>query len=651
MKDEMRRGRSQVIWRYTPGATFRYNETGGWCRTSGITLSNPGPLTGALLSAVSLTLSRWKAIGPTGYPDPAIFANKYSVGEPYQVSYDIWPTVFTCRRCGRVQFYKDIDKLRQVNDRLSCGNCKDRDLLRQVPYAYVCECGRIDSVYISSQGHHSHHIELFDRGSFQESYWYCRTCGIPLYRNAKEGLGFRSCQCAPKKGKRGILLEDSRVYYSQSLDLVDIEPKALAPWQDNKHFSELLLAALLRLPAYSPAHLHDLAGWKPKETDLSPELQAMRTMLLQRGMNDLEVDAMLNESAKQGGGDPWPAYHSNLSDIQDLIDARDWKDSRQTVEYVFVRDEPSATAISLDQLINEADSRGYQASAKRYKEERQLASELGLVRLQIVQSLPILLAGIGYSRYYGSPRDSDEDNGSSATLLPYPLQEGKIPIYVARNTTEALMYELDPWRVAAFLVVNLGIVVPKEVISSDRRLTAWLLARNDRLLAAGESHLILRSYEQEAGVTIDQTSALTFGLLHTVSHVLKATAHRYVGIDADSLAEYLFPAHTAGLLYASTHVEFTLGGIDSVFRSNLKQWFGSARDYAANCSFDPVCSQSGGACLACLYPKFGCAYFNRTISRSFLFGGKVPGFPNEIEGYWSSAVAAETERLLAEKAT
>lgn len=648
MKDEMMRGRSQVIWRYTPGATFRYNETGGWCMTSGITLSNPGPLTGALLSAVSLALNRWKAIGPTGYPDPETSANKYSVGEPYQVSYDIWPTVFTCRRCGRVQFYKDIDKLRQVNDRLSCSNCKERDVLRQVPYAYVCECGRIDSVYISSQGHHSHHIELFDRGSFQESYWYCKTCGIPLYRNAKEGLGFRRCQCAPGKGKRGILLEDSRVFYSQSLDLVDIEPKALEPWQDNKHFSELLLAALLRVPAYSPAHLHDLAGWKPKGTELSPELQAMRAMLLQRGMNDIDVDAMLNESAKQGG-DPWSAYHSDLSDIQDLIDARDWQESRQTVEYIFVRDEPSATAISLDQLIDEAASRGDQAAVKRYEDERQLAAELGLVSLQIVQSLPILLAGIGYSRYFGSPRDIDEDNGSTATLQPYSLQEGKIPIYVARNTTEALLYELDPWRVAAFLAVNLGLVVPKEVISSGRRLTAWLLARNDRLLRAGESHLLLRSYEQEAGVTVDQTSALTFGLLHTVSHVLKATAHRYVGIDSDSLAEYLFPAHTAGLLYASSHVEFTLGGIDSVFRSNLKQWLGSARDYAANCSFDPVCSQSGGACLACLYPKFGCAYFNRTISRSFLFGGKVPGFASEIEGFWSSKVAAETGRLLAEK--
>jgi hypothetical protein len=165
----------------------------------------------------------------------------------------------------------------------------------------------------------------------------------------------------------------------------------------------------------------------------------------------------------------------------------------------------------------------------------------------------------------------------------------------------------------------------------------------------GEAHFVLTSFEQEAGQSVDVNSALSFGVLHTLSHVLKATAHRYVGIDGDALSEYLFPAHSAGLLYVSTHVEFTLGGIDSVFRSNLLQWFGSARDYAGRCSFDPVCSSSGGACLACLYPKFGCTHFNRTVSRAFLFGGMVSGRLEPIIGYWSLEVKQSTEALLANK--
>lgn len=151
--------------------------------------------------------------------------------------------------------------------------------------------------------------------------------------------------------------------------------------------------------------------------------------------------------------------------------------------------------------------------------------------------------------------------------------------------------------------------------------------------------------EVEAGITIDEPSALAFGVLHTLSHVLKATGHRFVGIDADSLAEYLFPAHSAGLLYASSHVEFTLGGIDSVFRSNLTQWLGSARDYADQCSFDPLCASMGGACLACLHTKFGCAHFNRSLSRSYLLGGPIPGRERAVTGFWSQAVIAKEREI------
>ena len=161
----------------------------------------------------------------------------------------------------------------------------------------------------------------------------------------------------------------------------------------------------------------------------------------------------------------------------------------------------------------------------------------------------------------------------------------------------------------------------------------------------GESHLILRPYEIESGLTVDEPSALAFGVLHSVSHILKATAQRYVGIDSDALAEYLFPAHFAGLLYVSTHVEFTLGGIDSVVRSNLTQWLGSARDYAGQCSFDPVCSRAGGACPVCLYPKFGCDYFNRTVSRAFLFGGEVRGRTNPVVGYWATDISEAVPRM------
>lgn len=644
----MKRGRSQVIWRYTPGSTFRYNESGGWCLSKSVTLRDPAPLQGALAKAIGAALHRWQAIGPTGFPDPLILGHKYAVGEPYQVMYSVWPTVFTCRNCGKVHFYQELSHLVHNNQNLRCRSCNGRDQLRQVPFAYVCECGRLDSVYIPKHNR-NHTIDLVNKGSFQESFWRCKDCGVPLYRTPREGLGFRRCECAPGKGKRGILLEDSRIYYSQTVDLVEIEPRSLDRWKENVRFSNLLLGAVLRISAYRPSHILDLASWKPSGAELSPDLKAMRALLLQKGMSEAQADEMVQQAATQAGIDPWAGYDRDLTPLYGMTGPYAWNEQRQTVEYVFVRDEPSSAAIPLSTLIDGAQCIGDSEAVRRLKSEQDLARQLGIINLQVVQALPILLAGIGFSRYFAGPRDATQDDGGKAAipvvLRPYELQGGKIPIYIARNRTEALLYEIDPWRLAAFVEINAGLNLPNEVLASDATLRAWLLGCCSRLVDGGESHFVLQSFEKDGGVTVDEPSALAFGVLHSISHVLKATAHRYVGIDADALAEYLFPAHSAGLLYASTHVEFTLGGIDAAFRSNLTQWLGSARDYAGRCSFDPVCAQSGGACLACLYPKFGCAYFNRTVSRSFLLGGHVPGRSARIEGFWEPAVVDESRRL------
>jgi hypothetical protein len=424
----------------------------------------------------------------------------------------------------------------------------------------------------------------------------------------------------------------------------------MEPWRENEGFSDLLLAAALGVPSYRPAHLLDLARVSPKAPELPEALKVMRKLLIESGKTESEADALVRAAAQQAGGSAWDAIEQDLVPLRDLSGARDWRAQRRTVEYVFVRDDANMGSLSLDELVVEADQRGDAETARRLASERDLASQIGLRDLRIVQGLPIMLAGIGYTRYRAMPGEGDDHDGgfavNQATLRPYSEQDGKIPIYVARNTTEAVLYEVDPWRLAAFLEVNTG----EQVVSgetSTSALRARLLGHLSELLVRGEAHLLLRPFEQDRGVLVHEASALAFGVLHTLSHVLKATAHRFVGVDADALAEYLFPAHSAGLLYVSSQVQFTLGGVDSVFRGNLTQWLGSARDFAGQCSFDPVCSRSGGACLACLYPKFGCGYFNRTVSRSFLTGGVIAGRDRPLQGFWSAAVVRTAEELRA----
>lgn len=645
MQDEMTRGRSQVIWRYMPESTFRYNADSAWCKVADVTMNKTSSLEGGLINALADKLTYWNAITPTGFPDPRTQTHKYIVGEPYWVRYDIWPTIFMCSDCKRMHWYKTVSNLKQYNDRLRCQSCGAKnEILKQSPFAYVCPCGNIETLFIPNcPTSRDHPVCLKDAQSFQESYWYCSVCHTPIQRGSQDGLGIRACQCG--KPMRGVTLVDPRIYYSQTLAIVDIQPEILAAWKTNENFSSLLMGAIFRIPSYKPSDIQNLSKHKSVKNSLTPELSEMKKMLLEQGMKEDQVNNLIQKSIDKGSPDPWKQYDKVLSLCKEFVFPYEASDCHQSIEYVFVRDEPSIINVTLESLIEQAEINENSDAFAHHTNDKHLGETLGLINLAIIQEFPILLAGIGYTRYFSGPIDFDGTNNDTR-LRPYKVEDGgKIPLYIAKNTTEAFMYELDPWRVAAFLEINQAVVVPEKATTSDYMIRAWLQSISTRLKEVGESHLQLLSFEEERGVTVDLPTGLIFGVLHTISHALKVTAHQYVGIDQDSLAEYLFPLHLSGLLYASSHVKFTLGGIDAVFRSNLQQWLGTVRDFTNSCSFDPVCTQDGGACLACLYTKFGCSYFNRTLSRSFLFGGSVHGIENEIIGYWSREVTEKKEYL------
>ena len=120
-------------------------------------------------------------------------------------------------------------------------------------------------------------------------------------------------------------------------------------------------------------------------------------------------------------------------------------------------------------------------------------------------------------------------------------------------------------------------------------------------------------------------TAAVLGLVHSMAHrFMKALAAR-CGLNADSLAEYLFPSAAAFLIYANTRSEFVLGGIEHVFRFDLGDAL-SELDADPRCVFDPPCRRSfGGACAACLHTsEVACERFNTVLDRNLLFGTLPP---------------------------
>lgn len=652
---EMRRGISQVLYRYTPKSMFRYNETNAWCEVTSIEMRQTKQLPPALGGALQHLLLAWDAIRSDNFPDPVQSPHRYEVGEPYQVHYTLYPLVLICRRCGRVQWYQDLDRLVARNYRLTCRGCNSEGTLTQIPYTYIHECGRSDTVYIPRH-ESSHTIRLVNRGRFQDSYWYCDDCGKPLTQPGRQGLGFRPCSCGPRRAMRGTTLQDPAVHFARTLSLVDTDDQILDRASGNAALGEILLSGLLCLPAYRREDLSDLLAEAPADAAATQQATAMRQILAQQIADPQQLEAMVQQltqsvispqAAKQRA--VRDEVHQRLGANSPLVPKA--RASRQVLEYLYVRDHPRLQSTDHASALATARQHGDTLATLRYEEDRQIAADFGIADLRLIEAFPLLLAAVGFSRVKGSPRDR-------TMLRPFLPERPKIPLYTLHSSTEALHFALDPWHEAAWLIENRLVTAPTTPIATIDQLRLWLLHQRPHFLGVPggepgptpqsdrEAHLTLLPWERERNLTpADAASGASFGLLHTLSHMLINAAIAQVGFEADSLAEYLFPVASAGVIYASGHQEFTLGGIVSAFHLNMGYWLTSTYEAAQRCMYDPLCTARGGACHACSYLRFSCSHFNRTVSRSFLIGGPVEGFATPLIGYWTPQVRARAAAL------
>ncbi|NNJ13535.1 hypothetical protein EKD04_024735 [Chloroflexales bacterium ZM16-3] len=111
-------------------------------------------------------------------------------------------------------------------------------------------------------------------------------------------------------------------------------------------------------------------------------------------------------------------------------------------------------------------------------------------------------------------------------------------------------------------------------------------------------------------------------LLHTVSHTL-LQAIALSGYAPESVGEFLFPETLAVVLYANRFAETKIGGLLTLVERSLAAWLSQARNMGRTCLHDPLCTDTGGACAACLQREHGCGYGNRELSRAVLFGGET----------------------------
>jgi len=647
----MQRGITQVLFKYLPEATFRFDDRNIWCKVNEVTLRNAKPLNQVLKVAVRSLLVHWGALESQGgtYPDPLLKPTKYICGEPLNVNFDLFPLVFKCKYCNRVYYYKDVKSLSKNPD-LMCSTCRRPSSLVQLPYIFIHECGHIDSIYLPKHPPNpakkeEHPIKIDDRRSFRNSQWVCGKCG-PLGTN---GLGFRRCKVCGGGLMRGTVLQDSKVYYAHTVGLLDIGDEDYVHWCHSDDATNVLLAGYCNTEGYTPDLL---LGRKDKEIAVfesteSSEEEFIRQTMKEEGFSDELIEAIIQSARikkqqKQIERERPSEWIVNTFP-KEIIDAV--KESSQISEFLFVRDHPKANTISVNSLLAQAIEKDSILEKDLYQNTLRGMDELGIKDLRITSDLPMVLAAVGYSRYSYEKTKIVKGKKISARLRLFPrTRENKFPVYIAKKTTEALAFSLDPFRWSAWLLANNFIEEPEEKFQTEQDVWAWLLKQMPAFLHKDHAYLNMYPWETEYE-TQNLCCAMSFGLLHSLSHALLRASSQYVGFDTDSLGEYLFPVAGSGLIYASSYKNFTLGGLVSVFYQDMLMWLKGAKESAYKCMLDPLCHERGGGCHACLYLKFSCRHFNRNVSRSFLIGGKVKGYQGQIVGYWSPEIKRKAEEI------
>src|SRR5699024_2958798 len=116
-----------------------------------------------------------------------------------------------------------------------------------------------------------------------------------------------------------------------------------------------------------------------------------------------------------------------------------------------------------------------------------------------------------------------------------------------------------------------------------------------------------------------------------------------IGLDVDSLAEYIFPSGLAFTTYVSKLQGGGMGNLIAAFENDLERWINTTYEHTQLCLYDPICKDHHAACHACSYLKFSWQHFNRGVSRILLIGGKLG--KNNFVGFFNHEIEIELERL------
>lgn len=626
--NRLKRGKSQIMFRFLPGAVFLEDKR--WYKVDDLDLSKISEDTTHLLHQVKKLISGWQA--NAGLPNNLYPSQDelYFFGEIQQVIYNLFPYVFYCEVCNNTHEYFKLEEIQKNNPELKCKFC-NKGYLKQYSYALIHPNGDIQSIKVKTNaGAKSWKdkydgIKMNDTRRFTTATWYNSKKNIPLGFLGTKNTNLPLTEEMVNENNRflgGTHLSDGDIYYPVIRSIVNLKQDTLLERQRHTDFPYVQFAALLGLPSINRRCFSDNFIVQNNDNPLiillnNTQDEIQKEMLLKM-IKESSLENKLNIKTFKDEIEP---YLCEFFDTEKVIN------DRLLHEFVFSWYETNGK--TLEDKIAEARETNDSLQETTLLNAKKEVINLGFDTIMLLEKFPIVTLGIGFTRKFFDRK--------KAVLNPFykTINNKKYTVIpVLKNENEAIIFKLDPLRIFAWLHINALIestIIPKNKEQAHSYL--YQVLKLGEIDVEDLAQIDITSIEND---NILFATILTFQLVHTQIHMLLNAGKSVLGLDVDSMSEYIFPSSLSGAIYVSKLQGGGMGTLIAAFDNDLERWLRNTYDKTQICMYDPICKGQHGACHACSYLKFSCQHFNRGLSRNLLVGGFVGD--RLIKGYQSKEV-------------
>jgi hypothetical protein len=604
----MERGIAQVMSEMAPGAVFTYSHQGV---TMKVDKWYNKPLDDINTNRVADHLaSRVEGFRNQDEPPWSDIQNRdIDFFRVTSVGSELFPRTVVCKECNAVTYRKQVASLRALDGTCPEPSCDGR--LRQLGFVLVCDCGGLSNLHPRQCDQHGYDHLYLSQGSKQNIRTWSFKCRAHGCNHKDEFTGY----CDECRGRidGATPVEAGSVHYSQRDAIVDIPP--VGADEDKIPYGEEWCRVLIADHLGQPSLVSEGQTLEEVATTPGTDEQDIEELIEQVGEENR--GAILNfVKNNEGMYSRNSVVQMNRRDVS-APDDRNWHTLVSQQLFAFARctktndeydeqggeSERNPSPQPLSQFVEDEEFLKKYYQAKYYPRELE---KIGVEDAWFVDNFPLLNLLFGYTR------DTPKANEADLRKFEHPYDDEAVAVYGDRSPSEAIILELDRAAIVEWLLDNSPIVSSEAPDLDDEvALKRWFLENVDP-----------RETQNPFTPIDDDVTELVYTLIHSMSHTLMSTASKQCGLDSDSISELIFPNVPAIVLYAESMEHFALGGMFTLFKTQIRDWVTDSREFARECIYDPACANNDeAACHACMHvSEFTCENFNANLDRNMLVG-------------------------------